>query len=101
LKFEVFPFPYKEIKIIIWMTLFPRIFWENRRFLVHGFRCERTDNIELYNINRFIVINEPDFDMNISAVLMFLAIKFGPNVEILLAFDIEYTDKLYKFRNVD
>jgi len=42
----------------------------------------------------FIVINAPEFDININAVRMFFAVELGRNVEILLAFDIEYTEKL-------
>jgi len=45
----------------------------------------------------FIVINAPEFDININAVGCFFAIGFGRNVEILLAFDIETR---HKFRNV-
>ena len=42
----------------------------------------------------FIVINAPEFDIFVCAVVLPTAIEFSPNVEILLAFDIEHTKKL-------
>ena len=42
----------------------------------------------------FIVIDAPQIDILVCAVILSSAIVFSPNVKILLAFDIEYTEKL-------
>ena len=42
----------------------------------------------------FILLNAPEFGKLLCAVILSFAIVFGPSVEILLAFDIEQTEKL-------
>ena len=56
---------------------------------VRGFRSGKQEVL-----GQGVWLNAPEFDINISAVQLFFAIVFGPNVEILLAFDIEFTEKL-------
>ena len=42
----------------------------------------------------FIVIDATEIDILVCTLILSSVIVFSPNVEILLAFDIEHTDKL-------